>query len=984
MTGTPAEGTGRTPEVSLILPVYQGESFVAGSVERVLAALDAEGAPFELIVVDDGSRDHTWERLRELAAARGDERLRLLRLPRNGGKGLAVRRGMAAARGSFRLYTDADLAYPPANLGAVLGALRSGAEVVVASRCHPDSRFEREVGPLRVLLRRGLGWLFRALAYLAGLGRMEDSQAGLKGFSARAAQRIFPALSIDRYAFDVELLGVARRLGLAVTDVPVVFTYQAGRGLRRICVDGWVMLRDLVRIRWRGPAGAQPSRVGPTPGSATPLLGLVLLFLLFRLAILLLAFDDVFTPGYELWPVGTTASQILQGLPALPLFEFHDSHSGGQVLSALLTAASFAAWGANAFALKLVPVGFALLTLVVTFLGVRRLAGRGPALLAGLLLVFAPAAFVDFTSANYGNHGEVVCFVALMLAAFVPVLGEGGHRARPQLVFGLCCGLAVWYALSSLLVLAILLPLWWCARGLRLLGRTFAAWVGGLVLGLLPGLYLLLNYDAPQAHWLLAKFVERRQVGELGPPARLARFWADLLPDAACSYPLGPVPGEALDGAFVALWGLSLAVLALRWRRSLGRCARRLFIPWGTSRVAPRDLRVGLLAYPVLLALAYAASDFQVGDWEGVRWGGYRYFMTLFYVLALVQVALFVELRPVRPCLARWLAGVGVALGLAGNLGHNFDPQTFGDALRVSGVNDLKISRLFGQHRWADDTGRVADVLEGFSRPTRAEVYRGLGYHRAQIVLREDGRRHTDQFDPTAEVQRFPARYASFVARGVGTAVAEHQAYVGQTQAAKRGLSRLLGSPSPWAEAMVQGLLLTSEPVVPALRWERLTVASTLLASLPAHLIVAAHEGLGMWVGAALGRGLPRDVELAGRFLAEVVFVEYDAPRCSAFVRGLGRSSPGTVSAGQPLGQPLDTLLPAVALPWLHEGLGWRDAELTEESERAARMPVDPDAADAWKRGVARAAALAAHPVDRDPPGADDTVLPPSGTGPGR
>src|SRR5689334_19884074 len=131
-------------DLSLVIPVFDGAGFVAASVERLQAWLAASGLSHEIVVVDDGSTDGTPVLIEALAAR--DPALRLLRHPRNVGKGAAVRAGLLAARGTARIFTDADLAYPPENLSAFVRELRAGAAVVVANREDPASRCEMESG----------------------------------------------------------------------------------------------------------------------------------------------------------------------------------------------------------------------------------------------------------------------------------------------------------------------------------------------------------------------------------------------------------------------------------------------------------------------------------------------------------------------------------------------------------------------------------------------------------------------------------------------------------------------------------------------------------------------------------------------------------------------------------------------------------------------------------------------------------------------
>lgn len=202
-------------------------------------ALAAMG-PLEIIVVDDGSDDGTAA---AAAAAGADE---VVSLPTNRGKGAAVRAGMARAHGTAVGFTDADLAYPPGQLAAMVTEVEAGAEVVVGSRRHRDSVSHRQTGLERAVAGRAFSWLCRALL----LTDLSDTQCGLKVFSAPAAADLFGSSTIDGFAFDVEILYLAGRRHYRIVEVPVELTnprrssVHAGRHLAGV-------LRDVLRLRLR-------------------------------------------------------------------------------------------------------------------------------------------------------------------------------------------------------------------------------------------------------------------------------------------------------------------------------------------------------------------------------------------------------------------------------------------------------------------------------------------------------------------------------------------------------------------------------------------------------------------------------------------------------------------------------------------------------------------------------------------------------------
>lgn len=201
------------PSVSLILPVYGHSARARASLATAadfLASLPGERG--ELIAVDDGSP--RGDRLADTDLPPG---ARLLRLPRNRGKGAAVRRGVEAARGELLLVTDADLPFSLAPVPTTLAWLRDGADVVIGDRLHPESVVEAGPGGVRRLSSAVFTWM---VGHLVGLD-FPDTQCGYKGYRGEAARRLFTGLRIESFAFEVEVLARARRAGYAIRRQPL-------------------------------------------------------------------------------------------------------------------------------------------------------------------------------------------------------------------------------------------------------------------------------------------------------------------------------------------------------------------------------------------------------------------------------------------------------------------------------------------------------------------------------------------------------------------------------------------------------------------------------------------------------------------------------------------------------------------------------------------------------------------------------------------
>jgi len=202
-----------TPEVSIVIPAFNEALRLPDTFDRVEKYLATAGVTAEVIVVDDGSRDGTAEVVR--ARATRWPQLRLVSAERNGGKGAAVRLGMAAARGRYRLFSDADLSVPIDDMEKLLRPLRAGAWVAIASRGVKESRVELH----QPWYRESMGKVFNRLVRIFVLGGVHDTQCGFKAFTAEVAERVFPALQTRGFGFDVEVLYRANRAGYRIVEV---------------------------------------------------------------------------------------------------------------------------------------------------------------------------------------------------------------------------------------------------------------------------------------------------------------------------------------------------------------------------------------------------------------------------------------------------------------------------------------------------------------------------------------------------------------------------------------------------------------------------------------------------------------------------------------------------------------------------------------------------------------------------------------------
>ncbi len=250
------ELSGDVIKLSIIIPAFNEEMRLEGTLRAVEAWASRAVGVIEIVVVDDGSTDSTRQVVRAWERTVNEQSvLKVVLQPDHRGKGSAVARGVLQARGAVRVFMDADLAIPLMYVDRIVEEIRRGADVVIGSRELEGSRRRGEPW-----LRHAMGRGFNRFVAQLAIGGFRDTQCGLKGFSADAADDIFPRVRLyppdadiiaeSRVtAFDVEILAIARRHSWHIVEIPVDWSHMPVSKVRPL-QDAFLMIVDALKVRW--------------------------------------------------------------------------------------------------------------------------------------------------------------------------------------------------------------------------------------------------------------------------------------------------------------------------------------------------------------------------------------------------------------------------------------------------------------------------------------------------------------------------------------------------------------------------------------------------------------------------------------------------------------------------------------------------------------------------------------------------------------
>ncbi len=231
------------PAISVVVPAYDEERRIERMLLEALAYFRQRGLSAEILVVDDGSRDHTSGVVGRLGRIWPE--LRLIRLAQNHGKGYAVRTGVVNAVGNSVLLADADGATPIAELERLEHALATGHDVAVGSRAVPRNA---GVHVERRWYRHVMGRTFHRLVEMLAVKGVRDTQCGFKLFRGAVAHDLFSRMRMSGFSFDVEVLLMAQRRGYRIAEVPINWVHQPGSKVH-VVRDSIRMAADVLAIR---------------------------------------------------------------------------------------------------------------------------------------------------------------------------------------------------------------------------------------------------------------------------------------------------------------------------------------------------------------------------------------------------------------------------------------------------------------------------------------------------------------------------------------------------------------------------------------------------------------------------------------------------------------------------------------------------------------------------------------------------------------
>ncbi|MGE4357543.1 MAG: glycosyltransferase family 2 protein [Candidatus Omnitrophota bacterium] len=201
-------------KVSVIIPVYNGAEFIESTISETIRTLEEFSCEYEIIIIDDGSQDDTYSKLKKLSY--NNHKIIPVRNKKNFGKGRALKKGFRFCKGNWVVFMDADLSLHPRQISTFFDIMQlDDADVVIGSKLHPNSCLDYPL--LRRILSLGYYYFIKVLFGLP----VRDTQTGLKLFKYEVLKKVIPRILVKRFAFDLEILVNAHHLGYRIVEAPV-------------------------------------------------------------------------------------------------------------------------------------------------------------------------------------------------------------------------------------------------------------------------------------------------------------------------------------------------------------------------------------------------------------------------------------------------------------------------------------------------------------------------------------------------------------------------------------------------------------------------------------------------------------------------------------------------------------------------------------------------------------------------------------------
>jgi glycosyltransferase involved in cell wall biosynthesis len=235
-----------TPFLSIVIPAHNEENRLPGTLEQIFRFLEKQSFSCEVLVVENGSTDNTYEIARKYASSHAN-----LHVIQNDwrGKGLAIRRGVQEAHGEYLFFCDADLSMPIDEVDKFLPPQADHFDIAIASRevagaVRYDEPWHRHL----------MGRVFNTIVRVLAVPRLQDTQCGFKMFRAEAAEVLFPLQTMDGWSFDVEILYAAQRRGYRIIEIPIHWYYKANTRIKPVR-HSIEMFAEVLKIRRNGLRG---------------------------------------------------------------------------------------------------------------------------------------------------------------------------------------------------------------------------------------------------------------------------------------------------------------------------------------------------------------------------------------------------------------------------------------------------------------------------------------------------------------------------------------------------------------------------------------------------------------------------------------------------------------------------------------------------------------------------------------------------------